>query len=295
MRIKKTIIFVLLCSLLISGCSQTAVPANTAASSVDASTTTTAEVTTTTSYNPADYPFIWDYNANVEFDKYLESKIHISMQRYVQYFGFDEVLQQHFTDFCNRKYGLNSNSVPFSKANYFYDYVNDLNGHHKNDDYDYFKATLLNKECVNVSMFANKLVMSYLVQNKIPFGTRIPLENLKAIMGEDVYTYDPGLSEMYKDMQLGNKPRTYKYSAGQLYDLLKQYNYAVYLMCVDEQIKTGNPVDNIQAFEIHNKHLISFYGENAPQIGEVVSPEQYEKIWGEKSLDISYIQGALVK
>lgn len=76
--------------------------------------------------------------------------------------------------------------------------------------------------------------------------------------------------------------------------LLKHYNKALYYLCIDYSIRSGDPQEKIEVFAICNQHLKTFYGENAPQIGEVVTPEQYEKIWGEKPLDISYIPGAIV-
>ncbi len=66
--IKAVLSFVQLGSLLLSGCSQNAVPLNAASSSVDTSSTTTVEVTTTTtSYNAADYQFSWEFDENEAF------------------------------------------------------------------------------------------------------------------------------------------------------------------------------------------------------------------------------------
>ena len=113
-------------------------------------------------------------------------------------------------------------------------------------------------------------------------------------MGAEVYTYDQGLRELIADPKLGNYPSDHKYTNGQLFDLLKEYNFFVYYLCVDYSIKSGIPQEDLSVFAKCNEHLKKFYGENAPQIGQVVTPEQYEKIWGEKPLDISYIPGALV-
>ena len=230
----------------------------------------------------------------MEFDEYLKNKLQISVAKYVIYYGFTEDLNNVFTAFCNKKYGLDCKSVPFKKANYFLDHTTTGTiTHNKRDDYEYFKLTALDEDA-NRGTFRNKLIMSYLVHNKIPFGTRIPLDNLKSLMGAEVYTYDQGLRELNADPKLGNYPSDHKYTKGQLFDLLKKYNSAVYYLCVDYSIKSGIPQEDLSVFAKCNEHLKKFYGENAPQIGQVVTPEQYEKIWGEKPLDISYIPGALV-
>lgn len=297
MRIRKTISFVLLCSLLISGCSQTAVPANTVASSVDASTTTTAEITTTTSYNAADYPFTWDNQATEDFNKYVKRKYNISLHSYAIEIGFTDELNKAFTDFINERWGTNYSSVPFKKANFFFNWIcPDANNNYK-DRYDIFKASFLNKERVFNGGFANKLIMSYLVQNKIPFGSRISLENLKALVGEQVYTYDAGNKKILQNPKLGNYDSSYKYSKEELFVCLKRYNFDVYYMSIEypeKRIKSGNPLEDLEAFDKCNQFFIEFYGESAPKVGQVITPEQYEKIWGEKPLDISYIPGAIV-
>ncbi|MBR5662293.1 MAG: hypothetical protein IKX00_01415 [Bacilli bacterium] len=265
-------------------------PTDTYNTAIDVTTDTTLDSSTNETYN-----FTWDDNASKEFDTYLNSRLHISITKYVLYYGFTDEFNQVFTDFCNKKYGLNCKSVPESKANYFLNYIHDKLYHNCNDDFEYFKLTKLDKEDINVGTFSNKLIMSYLVQNQIPLGSRVPLDNLKSIMGDEVYTYDQGLSEIIKDPKIGNYPADHKYTKGQLFDALKRYNFAVYYLCVDYSIKTGNPFDKIESFDKCNEHLRKVYGENAPQIGQKITPEQYEKIWGEPVLDISYIQGAVVQ
>lgn len=257
------------------------------------SSTATESITETSSSET--YNFVWDYNASIEFDAYLNSKFNINISKYVMYYGFTDEFCQCFTDFCKKKYSLDCDSVPVSKANYFLDYINDSIHHDKNDDYDYFKMTKLDTENARVGTFSNKLIMSYLVQNRIPFGSRIPLDNLKSLMEGEVYTYDLGLRELNQDPKLGNYPSDHKYSKGQLFDLLRKYNFAIYYLCIDYSVKSGNVFDKIESFDKCNEHLKKFYGENAPQIGQVITPEQYEKIWGEKVLDLSYIQGAVMQ
>ena len=262
--------------------------------SYTSSTSFTTETSVETSVKET-LNYTWDDNASREFDAYLNNRLHISVAKYIIYYGFTDEFNQVFTDFCNKKYGLNCKSVSEAEANYFYSYIHDKLYHNNNDDFNYFKWTKLDKEDVNVGTFSNKMIMSYLVQNQIPLGSRIPLDNLKSIMGDEVYTYDQGLTELIKDPKIGNYPSDHKYTKGQLFDALKNYNFAVYYLCVDYSIKTGNPFDKIESFDKCNEHLKKFYGENAPQIGQIITPEQYEKIWGEKVLDLSYIQGAVMQ
>ena len=251
--------------------------------------TTTESTTETEVYN-----FIWEYNDTLEFEKYIQKRFNTSIQYYIVNLGITKEFEQAFTDFNNSKRGENFRNVPISKANYFYDYIcPDVKRHQKRDEFDYFKSTQLNKDRAYTGTFANKLIMSYLVQNNIPFGTRVPLENLKALMGDQVYNYDMGNEIILNNQKLGNYNA--KYSEAELFVLLRRYNFSIYYMCEDYQIKSGNPLDNVEVFIKINDHLKKVYGENAPQIGQKITPEDYEKIWGEPVMDISYIQGSVVQ
>jgi hypothetical protein len=49
-----------------------------------------------------------------------------------------------------------------------------------------------------------------------------------------------------------------------------------------------------EAIKIFNDLLKQYYGDNAPQIGQLITREQYIAIFGEEPLDLSYIPGVVV-
>ncbi len=294
--IKAVLSFVQLGSLLLSGCSQNAVPLNTASSSVDTSSTTTVEVTTTTtSYNAADYQFSWEFDENEAFEKVMHDKFNLSIAKYICYYGFTDDLNKVYTDFINSRFGTDYKDVPFKKCNYFFNYINrDYDVRHRFDDYEKFKRKCFNAEDACLSTFNNKLILSYLAQNNIPLGETIPIENFKSLMGDELYKYEGGSKLLIKYPKLGNFDNTYKYNKHELLELLQRYNTILYGLCVDNSIKTPNLFEKPEVIEIYNSHLKEFYGIDI-KMGEVLTKEQYKAMFGEDPLDLSYIPGAVVK
>ena len=285
----------LICSLLLSGCSQSAGSSNTTTTSVNTSSTTTTEVTTTTTES---YNFTWEYYDTQAFEKIVKQKYNnMTIAAYVSYFGFSEEFNKLFTDYVNNKYDTNYKSVPFKKANYFFDYImagNDIR--HRFDDYKNFKRICFNGEYADLSSLNNKLILSYLIQNNIKLGEFLQLDNFKSFMGDELFTYKGWSSKLIlKNPKTGNYDKSYKYNKYELYELLLTYNSKLYMLCADNSIKTCNIFESPEAISIYNQHLKQFYGDNAPQIGEVMTQEQYIAIYGEEPLDLSYIPGAVVK
>lgn len=289
---KKTLLSILIASALcLSACSSQ--PAFTTTASSDVATTSSSEVTTTTSYNSADYSFTWDDNDTREFDEYVKNKYGISIGKYVITFGLDERLNRDFTKVVNERKQKEYKTVPFSKANYFFGYINpDIKYHNTFDDYAEFKSMVLDKTDVYLGAFANKTILSYLIQNSIPFGCVIPIEYYESMLKNDIYKRASTKKAVINNPALGNEGK--QCTVDELAQLCGTYNKAVYLMCVDKSVKTGNPLDNIDAFAKCNENLKKYYGENSPQIGKVMSREQYKEIFGEEPLDLSYIPGAIV-
>lgn len=268
----------------------------------------TPEVTSTPTPTQASvtYTFSWSADDSVEFAEYFEEKtgIALGLKGYVLSFGFTDELNGILTEYINNKYNTNYESVPFSKVSYFHTYiVNKEVGHSKSREYSSFYHKCLNKFDCNI-VFSNKLVMSYLYQNQIPLGSRIPYEYLKSLDIDDIYSYDGVVYMLDNDcLDLGDYDASYTYSNRELYTVLQFHNIQLWDLCNDERIKnldllTDDPEfpQAAEAREIYNGFLREYYGfDGCPQFGELVTREQYIQIFGEEPLDLSYIPGAVVK
>ena len=87
----------------------------------------------------------------------------------------------------------------------------------------------------------------------------------------------------------GNYDSSYIYSNEEMYCVLLYYNYYTSRLCADEKIKTLDITDSPETCEIFNEYLRDYYGDNAPQYGQVMTREQYIYIFGEEPLDLSYL------
>ena len=290
---KKTLLSILIASaLLFSACSSQTASTTTASS--DVATTSSSEVTTTTSYNPADYKFTWEYDETEAFEKVMHDKFNMSIAQYTGYFGFTDDFNRVYTDFINNRFNTDYKSVPFKKANYFFDYINrDINLRHDFDDYENFKIGCLNTSKARLSCFNNKAVLSYLIQNGIPLGEPVPIENFKSFMGDELYKNTPTLQTIGLNPKTGNYEKSYVYNKTELFELLQAYNAIIYKFCVDNSIKTCNLFEKPEVIEIYNSNLKKFYGIDV-KMGEVLTKEQYKTMFGEEPLDLSYIPGAIV-
>ena len=287
--------FVLISSLLLSGCSHTASNPNTI-TTVAEQTTTSSETTTETTMETENYSFMWEDYLTEKFDTYVEKNFGINLRAYVVFFGFTQELNDIFTKFVNNYLGSNYKQVPFSKANYFYSYIYREKEHYLYRDYKRFSEHFFNNQRLIRSTFNNKLIMSYLISNNIRLGDMIPIDNLKSIFGNKIYTDEYNLY-IIKSTDLGNRSSSYKYTNEDLFVSLVTYNNNLSLLFNDERIKTRKMDDcpDPEAIKIYNEHLKKFFGENAPQIGEVMTREKYIAIFGEEPLDLSYIPGAITK
>ena len=289
----------LISSLLLSGCSQ--------AAENNHSTANTSEVATTiTSVESSDFELNWTNKDSEEFADYYQKTTgrEKTLNTYIRQFGFDNAVQQLFTDFVNDKYNQSFNYVPFSKVNYLYDYlIAKEQSFVFHNNYDAFSEMFLNEEYSYNSLFKNKVIYSYLIANNIPLGYRISVEQSKAILGEKIYLNHGTYKYFYNNRQLGNYPASYKYTSIELYHIITMYNARISDLCNDERIADFNlfstdpkySEDAKKAVEIYNGYLKKYYGENAFQVGQVPTREQYKSIFGEEPLDLSYIPGAIVK
>jgi len=144
--------------------------------------------TTETTLSLESYTFPWEDDESYDFDNFVKEKYGIYLAEYLLYFGFTEELSVDFTNFVNDRFKTNYEMVPFKKANYFYNYIATSPTHDFYSDYQVFEIRFLSDHNFFNIVFNNKLVLSYLAQNNIPFGYKVPIENLKALVGEDVYT-----------------------------------------------------------------------------------------------------------
>ncbi len=241
------------------------------------------------------YNFSWEYDETEAFEKIVKKEFNMSIARYICYYGFTEDLNKKFTSFINNRFSTEYSYVPFKKANYFFDYIKrDDDLRHDYDNYDNFKRICLRDDDSSLSAFNNKLILSYLIHNNIPLGERIPIDNFKSILGEELYKYDGGWKLIIKNPKTGNYNRSYVYNRDELFQLLQVYNNTIYRLCSDNSIKTCNLFEKPEVIDHYNSHLKKFYHIDI-KLGEVPTKEQYRAMFGEDPLDLSYIPGALIK
>ena len=264
---------------------------NESESVISSETSISSETTNTESYS-----FTWEFYDTEEFEKIIRKKFNTSITNYIVYYGFSEEFCDEFDKYVSNKLGRSCKDVPLKKANYFFDYImKDSDTRHIYDDYEKFKRKCLNTDKAWLSTLNNKLIMSYFVQNQLTFGERVQLENFKSLMGENSYVYTTPDKILVANPKTGNFDKSYKYNKYELNELLMRYNAIIYTLAADNSIKTYNLSEKPEVIELYNKHLKQFYGENAPQIGQVVTREQYMAIYGEEPLDLSYIPGAVMQ
>lgn len=265
--------------------------------------TTTSETSETTTESESGYNLSWSNFDSKEFDKYVQEKCNgQTLASYINLFGFTDELNKMFTGFANELYGKDYESIPFSEANYFKVYLTGmgssiLSGIYTSS-YASFRDYYLNPGHIYTEPF-NEVLMSYLVRKKIPFGSTIPIEDLKYFCGDDVYQGPKSGYENYifKNEVPSNKDRSHKYSKKEFLYILLCYNNSMSSLSLSEKIYSRSMFYGDPAYEEESKHLITsvnahlkeFYGEDAWQLGEIPTEEQYEKIFGKKPLDLSYV------
>ena len=321
----------LVCVLMINGCSQGNIQPETEVT--ETSTTPTSE---TTAPEPAiDYHLNWMDKESREFAKYYEGNYHITLGEYIYYLGgLDDNINYSFTNFVNLKYNTNYESVPFSEAAYFRSYTIGERGEsgyfQKTESYDIFCLCYL--EGINTSrgVLTNKAVVSYLYINNIPLGKPIPLENLKALQVKDMnslvhpsidlsnwllhkYQVDveringqwPPYGDMYRSDQLFMQhdiSASTKFTNEELCRLLLTYNSCVRGLAADERILDLDLLSENPKFkdigkgaiEAYNKHLDAYYGGKGLRFGEVPTLEQFRYVYDDEPLDLSYIPGVVI-
>ncbi|MCR4768331.1 MAG: hypothetical protein K5875_10270 [Saccharofermentans sp.] len=241
------------------------------------------------------YSFAWEHDETEDFEKLVREKFNVSIAKYICYYGFTDELNVEFTNFINNRFKTEYKSVPFKKANYFFDYI--MRGdstRHYYDNYDKFVKVCLRNDISYRSAYNNKLIFSYLYYNNIVFGENIQLDRFKEFMGNELYEYGGEQRLTTNDLMLGNYDDSHLYSKYELLEILQVYNTCNYTLCADNSIKTRDLFEKTEVIELHNQHLKTFYGENAPQLGQTITLEQYRAMFGEDPLDLSYIPGAVV-
>ena len=245
---------------------------------------------------PKNVNYLWDNSRTKDFSQYVKQKLGLELAGYIISYGFTDDLNKVYTQYINEYYGTNYDMVPFSASNYFYSYLADSDGMHRYRKYDIFSARFLNSEKCTKGTFNNKLIMSYMIQNNIPFGTMINVNNFKSIDSEFIKIGTEYDLDYYRDhYKLGNYDKSYKYSPAELMSILKLYNCSLSYIYYSEGIKDQNLLNNQELRDSLNQNLLQFYGDKAPKIGEVMTKEQYMAIYGEEPLDLSYIPGAVMQ
>lgn len=301
MRKKTTVTFVqsfvLACSLLFSGCSQTATSGTTTALQTTSTTDSTIAETTESKKLNKSYNFMWDENETKNFSNYVKKKLGIDSRSYILYYGFTDELNKVYTEYIDLTYKINDGPYDFSCSNKFYidmTYVCPDKRVFRN--YGSFRTRFLWDERMTNDSFRNKLVISYLINNNIPLGSRIPVDNFESVDKDYINVGQSFNLEFFrKNPDFGNYDKSYKYSSGEMLGALQQYNCGLCYIFYTEGLKDQDLFVDQELVDILNQHLKRFYGENAIQIGKVPTKEQYMAIFGEEPLDLSYIPGAVIK
>ena len=250
------------------------------------------------------YDFHFSESDIIAFENYLKQQCNgLSLVQYVEAFGFTNELNVMLTDFVNENFVDNPDNyydmVPFSEVKYFRSYISikDVDLYHQySDNYDTFCNIFLKEDSLVTGVFNNRLVLSYLVEYNIPFGSKIPIENLKYFYGDDVYVdADDFTDYILHNKQMGNFDSSYTYTKKDLLYLLIWYNNCISTLCFSEGIPTrsffyGDPEDaekTEKAIEAFNAHLIQYFGDSAWQIGKVPTVDNFEKNFKSKLVDTS--------
>ena len=269
-------------TVLISGCSLGDTPESSVAASSETRPETTVTTTTETTEPPVVYDFEWGFTEQELFDKYLKNTLGCDSTVYIYLFGYTDELNIHLTDFINLYFQKDYKTVPFSEVGY----INE--NHYNNGNYNWYKEHPedFSKYCLSNNgpvsgILINKVMISYLVQNKLPFGIKISEENLKALVGGKAYSFD-FLTYEEKNLAKTKFDGSEKYSVDDLFTILAIYNVSIFAMDRNSEYQ-----------EFVNGCLKEYYGDNAPKIGDVITKEQYIKMFESDPIDLSYIPGAV--
>ena len=264
-------------------------------STIESDITDSTDTTITIETLPLEsYAFSWEADENYDFEQFITEKYGIDLGTYIWCLGFTDELNIDFTNFINDRFNTDYEVVPFKKANYFYTYIKNSNNHDFYDEYDSFRRLALNNSNnFTRGAFDSKFILSYLEQNNIPFGYPVPFENMKALVGDSVYTCDL-TKEYYDDHEFGNYDDSYVYSCEEIVTLLKNYNRKVRTLASDKGIKTLTIEDNLDVCDVWNSHLVEFFGSDAPKFGEYLTKDQIIKLKG-GYCDLSNVDGAIYK
>lgn len=273
------LVFVLAASA--AGCSATnTVQSETTAVSSEV-TETSEETTATTTAKPTEPPEVYDFTWGEEeeelFGVFLREYLGCELTTYISRFGYTYELNMHLTEFVNRYYDTEYKSVPFSEVGYFEKTPSEtaLNWYKNNPDNA--KKYLFDSKKPTNGILTNKVLYSYLVQNKIPFGTRIPMYNLRTIAGDEIYTIDTN-TYFNKNFSKSKFDGSEKYTGKCLCAILLMYNSSIPDLAASDS-----------GAELLNGFMKDHYGDKALKAGEILTGEKYKELFESEPIDLSYI------
>ncbi len=293
---RKEIVLALAGAILLSSCSSTNETIAISSESESTSVTTT-ETTAPPTPTPVVYDFEWGVADTKAFEEYFEGSVlpeySLTLVGYLYSYGFTDELNKGLTKYVNDQFNREYESVPFSEVDYFIDITTkpireDGTSYYFRNNLDQFYKGFLNPDQYSKGSLNNKLVLSYLIQNEIPVGKKVPHELFVSLLGENYYYYD-SFDFLDHNRSCGNYDSSYIYSNEEMFCVLKSYNSQTSRLCADEKIKTLDITDSPETCEIFNECLRDYYGDNAPQYSQVMTREQYVEIFGEEPLDLSYL------
>ena len=301
MKTKAFAVELLAASMLITACNSASVPSDTTTLSETTTVVmseTTVPPTSTPTPTPVVYDFKWNDDAAKSFESYFEGKYGFyNLIGYINVFGFTDDLNRTFTDFVNSYYGRDYQTVPFSRVKYFSALIINSEDNSVYDSYENFNNAVVNLKYTEYGPFNNKLLLSYLIANKIAFGDMVPIENIKAILGDEIYDF--GCKSYYKEYpHIPNNDNLENSTNYDLAAIIEIYNSKLSMLCNDKRITDRRLNDHPEVYEIYNDNLSKFYYESYetdsfPHFNEIITEDDYYHMFGENPLDLSYIPGAI--
>lgn len=243
------------------------------------------------------YDIMWGDTASKDFSNYVLSKTGVDLGTYVRFFGFTDDLNIIYSEYMEKNYGTEGR-VSFETSNYFFSYLDNVGGEGRRvyRDYEFFEIRYFESDNCLHGTFNNKLIMSYLCQNNLQLGYMIPESSFKSISTDYINICKKfDLDYFLNNRSLGSYGSEHVYDVEQVLAGMVIYNNNMGYIYYTESMKDFDIMSKPEAVEIFNQHLKKFYGPNAPQIGQVVTVEQYRAMFGEDPIDLSYIPGAVVQ
>lgn len=238
------------------------------------------------------YDISWTEEDTKLFSLYIQSLTDNAMDLslYIYCYGFSAEMDILIANYINATRGTDYELIPKDIYYKWFKSLTYIGSINFKDKYESFSKRFLNYNRAPRNSFNNKLIMIYLIKNKIPFGTMVPIENLKALSIDNMYSYKL-YSMIDSNPKVGNDGG--KVNKYMLYELLLSYNISIENLCgsKDAECFTLNPTDSPELCKMCDEYFDKFYGSGVLKMGVVPTEETYSKMFnGEKPIEPADIQ-----